>query len=119
MDSLLIYTKKHMTVVISISVVLVLLGIGLSVYYFKYKKEGYKTCVCSSRQGGCAENCQDNQVVEDAYAAGTATEFSDFKSPGWNRGPQPGSTRFPSSCNGAPYGEHPNFGPWDFSDFAN
>jgi hypothetical protein len=88
-------------------VVIVVLAVMVS-----RKKEGFKTCVCSSRQGGAAENCQDNDAVEDAYVDGSRTENTDFKSPGWDRGPSPGSYRFPASCGGAPYLEHPNFGSW-------
>ena len=87
--------------------------------YTKPVKEGYKQCICSSRQGGCGETCQDVEKVEDAYVSGRATEFSNFKSPGWNRGPEIGSYRFPKSCGGAPYPQHPNFGPWDFTEFGN
>jgi hypothetical protein len=82
------------------------------------RKEGFKQCVCSSRQGGCSENCQDVDQVENAYVSGKATEFSDRKAPGWNRGPEIGSYKFPKSCNGAPYAQHPNFGPWDFTEFG-
>lgn len=81
-------------------------------------KEGFKQCVCSSRQGGCSENCQDVDKVEKDYVSGKVTEFSDRKSPGWNRGPETGTYRFPKSCGGAPYKQHPNFGPWDFTEFG-
>lgn len=81
-------------------------------------KERFKQCVCSSRQGGCSENCQDVDKVENDYVSGRVTENSNFKSPGWNRGPEIGSYRFPKSCNGAPYAQHPNFGPWDFTEFG-
>jgi len=107
---------KHYWIPIFIVVVIIIVAIAL---FYDNSSESFKQCVCSSRQGGCAENCQDIDVVDNAYASGVLTEFSDLKSPGWDRGPNPGSYRFPSSCSGAPYAEHPNFGPWDFSDFAN
>ena len=57
-------------------------------------KELFKKCICSSRQGS-TEICQDTDVVEISYAKGTMTESTDLKSPGWNRGPNPGSYDFP------------------------
>jgi hypothetical protein len=80
--------------------------------------ESFKKCVCSSRQSGCSENCQDVDKVENAYVSGKATENSDRQSPGWNRGPEIGSYKFPKSCGGAPFANHPNFGPWDFTEFG-
>lgn len=117
MSLIMNYVKEHWIPIVS--VLLVALIVTLLVVQYKKSSENFKQCVCSSRQGGCKENCQDVEVVEDAYASGAATEFTDFKSPGWNRGPSPGSYRFPASCSGAPYAEHPNFGPWDFTEFGN
>jgi hypothetical protein len=82
------------------------------------KKEPFKKCICSSRQGS-TEICQDTDVVENSYAKGTITENTDLKSPGWNRGPNPGSYDFPKSCGGAPFREHPNFGPWSEDTLFN
>ena len=82
------------------------------------KKEPFKKCICSSRQGS-TEICQDTDLVENSYAKGTITESTDLKSPGWNRGPNPGSYDFPKSCGGAPFRQHPNFGPWSEDTLFN
>jgi len=117
MSSIVKFIKDHW--LINLSVIIGVIIIVLVVVYYKKSHESFKKCICSSRQGGCAENCQDTEDVDNAYVSGKATEFSDLKSPGWDRGPNPGSYRFPSSCSGAPYDEHPNFGPWDFTEFGN
>jgi hypothetical protein len=84
------------------------------------KKEGFKQCVCSSREGGRQQNCQDTVVVDNAYADNILTESTNLKSPGWDRGPSPGDTGFPAStCGGTGLKEHPNFGAWDFTDFGS
>lgn len=84
------------------------------------KKECFKKCVCSSREGGREENCQDTVVVDNAYADNILTESTNLKSPGWDRGPSPGDIGFPAStCGGTGLKEHPNFGPWDFTDFGS
>ena len=118
MSSIVKFIKDHWLINLSVIIGIVIIVL-LVVNFSKKSNESFKKCICSSREGGCAENCQDTEVVENAYASGAVTEFSDLKSPGWNRGSNPGSSRFPSSCNGAPYNEHPNFGPWDFTEFGN
>jgi hypothetical protein len=96
-------------VLIIITITIVIIGI---IVVLANKKENFKKCVCSSREGGTAENCQDTEVVDNNYASGKLTEYSNLKSPGWDRGPNPGSYRFPSSCGGAPFAEHPDFDSW-------
>ena len=94
-------------IIITITIIILVIIVALA-----NKKENFKKCVCSSREGGAAENCQDTEVVDNNYANGILTENSNLKSPGWDRGPNPGSYRFPSSCGGAPFEQHPDFGPW-------
>ena len=81
------------------------------------RTENYRSCLCSQTDGGRAENCQNNDLVDLLYEEGKLTEYSKFKDRGWSKR-SPGDMDFPNkqSCPSA------NVRGWttdDFTDFGN
>ena len=85
-------------------------------------KEHFRKCICSSREGGRQDNCQDTVTVNNKYVTNELTEFSDLPSPGWDRGASPGDVDFPVS-EGCGFGQEPHdkqgWPMWDFTDFGS
>lgn len=82
------------------------------------KNEGYKKCICSSRQGGRERECQDTEVVDDLYSHNVLTEYTNLQSPGWGK-ISPGDYSFPHSngCNWNDGSDVSEWRSWDFTDF--
>lgn len=102
------------------SAVALLLVILILVFVFTKKShEGFKKCVCSSRE----ENCQDVDLVDKLYTENILTEYSTLKSPGWDRGASPGSYDFPEGTCGSACNKQkihvPVWKEWDFTDFGS
>jgi hypothetical protein len=111
---------KNINLVVIISILAISLG-ALAVLSAK-SQENFKTCVCSSREGGREQNCQDNDKVQKLYNDNILTEYSVLKNPGWSD-TGPGSYCFPKSncsCDNCKERiEHPKYSFWDFSQFGN
>ena len=85
----------------------------------KHKKEDFRKCICSQRQGGRERECQDDVDVNNLYVTGKLTEFSELKSPGWDR-VSPGDVQFPIS-QGCTWPNCSNGKDkfWDYTDFGS
>lgn len=83
-----------------------------------------RKCICSSRQGGREENCQNKEVVTKLYLDGDLTEFTDIERKGsggiggWST-TSPGDLGFPldTGCTGCNKGAGGR--PWSFWDYTN
>lgn len=85
----------------------------------KSKKETFKQCICSQRDGR-ERNCQDIVDVNNLYVTGKLTENSDLKSRGWTT-ISPGDVQFPPSngCGWSNANSGKGWQAWDFTDFGN
>ena len=111
--------KKDICIVVLSLTILVLSGLLLGLILGKKHKEGFRKCICSSRQGGRERECQDDVDVNNLYVEGKLTEFSEFKSPGWDR-VSPGDTMFPLSqgCTWPNCSNGKNQF-WDYTEFGS
>jgi len=106
----------------AIAGVVVIIGvlIGFGFLLKKLNKEKFKKCVCSSREGGRSQNCIDTVEQDNLYADADRTEYTDQKSPGWDRGANPGNYEFPTgTCGGGSGKVRPPWGAWDFTEFGS
>lgn len=85
-------TEVGIVIIVSLSLIV----ITILLLKKKHKKENFRKCICSERQGGRERECQDDVEVNNLYVTGKLTEFSDLKAPGWDR-VSPGDVQFPLS----------------------
>ncbi len=111
---------------VEILIIILLLGvIVLGVLIVTKKKncnsENFKRCICTQREGGRQQVCQDIVDVNNKYVTGELTENSDLQSKGWSK-VSPGDIDFPAST-GCSFSNPPAIDPkwqaWDFTDFGN
>jgi hypothetical protein len=86
----------------------------------KQCNENFRTCSCSSQQGGRQSNCQDNDTVAALYNSNKLTEYTKLADKGWVN-TSPGEVDFPLSqgCNWPTSVSNPKWTSWDFTDFGN
>ena len=109
-------------VVVSTAVIIVL-SILLSRKKKKCKciSEGFRKCICSSRQGGRERECQDTETVNNLYVENKLTEFSKLPDKDWEA-VSPGDIEFPISqgCNWPNSTSSGKAWPrWDFTEFGS
>ena len=110
--------------------------IGVISYENKHKKEKFSQCICSSRNQGTGEVCQDTDKVDLLYNTGVLTENTDLPAPGWST-VNAGDINYPTNQSGPkippPQEPQPQSGcgmiakpekakewpVWDYTDFGN
>jgi hypothetical protein len=82
---------------------------------------GFRKCVCSSKQGGRQDTCQNGDVAQWAYDKNIVTEYTQLKPQEWST-TSPGDMDFPNS-DGCPWPNKvspaANWPKWDFTDFGS
>lgn len=104
-------------VILSLALVIIL---AIMLYRRRNCREGFRKCVCSSREGGRMEQCQDGDIVQQAYDDNLLTENTNLVSPGWST-VSPGDVNFPLSegCKWPDRVDSRQWVKWDFTDFGS